>query len=111
MIIKPLSVPSPSRCVSSCGGCALPRHHATLCAPPQIAPSAVRELAKEDYSYEALRIASDNWMEPVIVRGLFSDVAAVNNWPLPGGLNALDPFSVSVVQNSTRGKDHWINCG
>ena len=81
--------------------------------PPRVAPTAVRELAKEDYSWEALREASENWREPVIVRGLFSDVAAVSKWPLAGssGLAPLAGFNVSVVQNSTMGKDHWINCG
>lgn len=84
--------------------------------------SAVRELAKEDYSWEALRKASDNWLEPVIVRGMFSDTAAVKTWPtsasgaegseeLSNGLASLSKFDVSVVQNSTVGKDHWINCG
>ena len=28
--------------------------------PKTVEPSAVRELAKEDYTYEALRIASDS---------------------------------------------------
>jgi hypothetical protein len=79
--------------------------------PPLVEPTAVRELAKEDFSYENLRIASDDWMEPVIVRGLFSDSKAVNDWKKPGGLDSLSDFKVSVVQNSTRGKDHWINCG
>jgi len=79
--------------------------------PTPVAPSPVRELAKENYSWEALRIASDNFMEPVIVRGLFSGSAAVETWPEPGTLDALKDFKVSVVQNSTRGKDHWINCG
>ena len=84
--------------------------------------SAVRELAKEDYSWEALRKASDNWLEPVIVRGMFADTAAVKTWPtsasgaeeseeLSNGLASLSKFDVSVVQNSTVGKDHWINCG
>mmetsp|Transcript_10911 Transcript_10911/g.14189 ORF Transcript_10911/g.14189 Transcript_10911/m.14189 type:complete len:383 (-) Transcript_10911:251-1399(-) len=79
--------------------------------PKPIEPTQVRELAKEDYSYENLRIASDNWMEPVIVRGLYADSPAVTDWKKPGGLEPLSDFDVSVVQNSTRGKDHWINCG
>jgi hypothetical protein len=96
--------------------------------PPRVAPTPVRELAKEDYSWEALRDASDNWREPVIVRGMFSDTEAVAKWPassvaasmagvtgngvdIDGGLSSLAHFNVSVVQNSTMGKDHWINCG
>jgi hypothetical protein len=50
-------------------------------------------------------------MEPVVVRGLFADAPAVHKWDQPGGLDSLSEFKVSVVQNSTRGKDHWINCG
>jgi len=36
--------------------------------PPLIEPTPIRELALEDYSYENLRIASENWTEPVVVR-------------------------------------------
>ena len=39
-------------------------------------------------------MASDNWREPVIVRGLFADVAAVSKWPAPGGLEPLADFKV-----------------
>jgi predicted ATPase len=52
------------------------------------------ELAKEDYSWEALRIASQDWKEPVIVRGMFSDTRAVQQWPKPGGLESLADFEV-----------------
>lgn len=79
--------------------------------PAPVAPSGVTELRKEDYSWERLRAASHGFTEPVIVRGLFSDAPAVRKWPQPGGLDSLAEFQVSVVQNSTRGKDHWINCG
>ena len=54
----------------------------------------VLELAKEDYSWEALRMASQDWKEPVVVRGMFSDTRAVQQWPKPGGLESLADFEV-----------------
>jgi len=65
----------------------------------------VTELAAANYSFEALGEASENWREPVVVRGLFDvgNSAAV--------FDALRGFDVSVVQNSSLGKDHDFNCG
>lgn len=78
--------------------------------PKPVQPTPVRELALADYSWEALRAASDNFREPVVVRGLFADSAAVKTWG-ESGLAVLDSFNVTVVPNSTIGKDHFINCG
>jgi hypothetical protein len=61
-----------------------------------VASTPVAELAKADYSWDALRVASANWQEPVIVRGLFSDTRAVHLWPQPGGLASLANFEVSL---------------
>jgi hypothetical protein len=83
--------------------------------PTKVAPTPVFSLSREQYSYEALRVASSDFTEPVVVRGLFSDVPAMQwaNSSLPGNdaFEALAQFNVSVIQNSTLGKDHWINCG
>jgi hypothetical protein len=38
------------------------------------------ELRAEDYSWEALRIASENWNRPVVVRGLFKNTTGVQSW-------------------------------
>jgi Cupin-like domain len=43
----------------------------------------VRELAAADYSFEALRRLSENFRVPVVVRGLFANVPAVELWQRP----------------------------
>lgn len=77
-------------------------------SPPEVPAKAVIELRKEDYSYEALRKASHGFTEPVVVRGLFADAAAVKWTDTAGLVEALSGFNVSVTQNSTMGKDHWM---
>ena len=92
-------------------------HHASHFgpSPPLVSPSPVLELSALDYSYDNLRLASKEWTEPVVVRGMFKDSRALH-WSSdlfgPGSpLSALSDFNVSVVQNSTLGKDHDFNCG
>jgi len=91
------------------------KHHESFFGkdPKPVAPSPVTELPLSEYSQENLRIASKDWMEPVVVRGMFAQSPALN-WVKDkdfSGLSALNKFNVSVIQNSTMGKDHDINCG
>ncbi|GMI34810.1 hypothetical protein TeGR_g591 [Tetraparma gracilis] len=69
-----------------------------------------------DFEYENLRAASKGFTEPVVVRGMFSDsrlmewAANLSSPATTSFLPELLPYNVSVVQNSTLGKDHSINC-
>ena len=107
--------------------------------PTRISATPVASIPSHNYSYQALKTASKDFTEPVVVRGLFKDTPAMhwaaglqeaaadrdalqwNGTNEAGGTSTneagttafslLDRFNVSVVQNSTLGKDHWINCG
>lgn len=73
-------------------------------------PIPVAELSIEDYSYENLRIASDNWREPVIVRNWAKDTRAIQSWSPEYVRERLGQYDVVVYQNATLGKDHELNC-
>lgn len=70
----------------------------------------VAEMSAADYSYEKLRIMSDNFKEPVVVRGFYKDSPALRKWNPEYVSNLLGPYDVTVMQNSTLGKDHDLNC-
>ena len=63
-----------------------------------------------EYSYEKLRVMSDNFREPVVVRGFYKDSPALKKWNPDYVSNLLGPYDVTVMQNSTLGKDHDLNC-
>jgi hypothetical protein len=46
-------------------------------------------IEEEDYSFERLRIASNNFLAPVLVRGLFKDTIAMKKWKEDDYLPAL----------------------
>lgn len=79
--------------------------------PPLVEPTPVTEMALSEYSHENLRIVSKNWTEPVVVRKMFANSPALKWADNKDLLSPLNKFNVSVVQNSTMGKDHHINCG
>lgn len=70
----------------------------------------VTEMDAADYSYENLRIASDNFREPVVVRDWAKHTAALKTWNLEHVRERQGPYDVVVYQNSTMGKDHELNC-
>lgn len=58
---------------------------------------SIIEIEAKDYSYEKLRVITDNFKQPAIVRGLFSDTTAVKRWAEPGYLSQkLAGFNVAV---------------
>lgn len=90
------------------------KHHENFFGkdPKYVEPMPITELPLSEYSYDNLRIASKDWTEPVVVRQMFADSPA-RNWVKSkdfSGMSSLNKFNVSVIQNSTMGKDHYINC-
>lgn len=68
--------------------------------PPQHIP----EIMAEDFNMESMRIATENWRYPVVVRGFFKGTTAVEKW---GSLDylpsKLSKFTVPVVQDASYG--------
>jgi hypothetical protein len=46
----------------------------------KIPPTLMAEIQAKDYSFEALRLLSQDWKQPVVVRGLFSTTSAIQRW-------------------------------
>lgn len=46
----------------------------------KIDPTVPVEINSKDYSFDKLQLLSNDWRQPVIVRGLFLDSNAVSNW-------------------------------
>lgn len=64
----------------------------------------IAEIQAKDYSFDALRLATDNWRHPAVVRGLFADTPAVTKWTQPGYLaSKIGKFIIPVVQNAKYG--------
>ena len=64
----------------------------------------VPEIAAEDYSFELLQEASNNFRSPVVVRGLFRESYAVAHWSTRDYLPAkMEGFNIPVVQDGTLG--------
>jgi len=61
------------------------------------------EIQAADYSFEALRVLSQNWKQPVVVRGLFTTTTAIQKWNDSEYLINKVFFSndTSVIQNGT----------
>lgn len=56
--------------------------------PPHRDHEPIPEIAAADYSYEKLREVSQNFRVPVVIRGLFSETAAVKKWAKKGYLTS-----------------------
>lgn len=68
-------------------------------------PTHVPVLDYKDYTFEALREATENWRYPAVVRGFFNNTPAQSKWATPDYLpSRLGEFSVPVVRNALLGK-------
>jgi len=63
----------------------------------------IPEIDAKDYSFEALRQATDNWKHPAVVRGLFSDTTAVKKWGERGYLAERLQHKIPIVNNAKYG--------
>jgi hypothetical protein len=64
----------------------------------------IPEILAEDYSYDALRSASDNFRHPVVIRGLFNGTRAVELWGTEEYLpSVFENFDIPIVRNATVG--------
>lgn len=62
----------------------------------------IAELTKDEFSYEALKKATDNFRHPCIVRGLFKGAPALEKWPQKGYLNGLiGDYRLSAIRDAT----------
>ena len=79
----------------------------------RIPPSSVMEIQAKDYSYHALKMLSQDWTQPVIVRGLFADSPALTNWRNPDYLigKTFGSNLTSVIHNGTIVKHYEMVCG
>lgn len=63
-------------------------------------PAHVPIIEAKDYSFESLRLATDNWKHPAVVRGLFNKTSAHEKWGTPDYLpSKIGEFQIPVVRN------------
>lgn len=68
-------------------------------------PHHVPIVSAEQYSYESLREATENFRYPAVVRGLFSNTPAARKWGEPGYLSSIiGDFSIPVINDAKIGK-------
>jgi hypothetical protein len=64
-------------------------------------PSQIPEIMAEDYSFESLRSATDNFRHPAVVRGFFKGTKAAERWMDPEYLNSkIGDFEIPVVMKA-----------
>jgi len=64
----------------------------------------ITEIDAKDYSFESLRMATDNFRHPAVVRGLFANTPATKKWAEKGYLaSKIGKYNVPVVQNAAYG--------
>jgi hypothetical protein len=51
-------------------------------------PTHIAVIEAENYNMEALRVATENFRYPAVVRGLFKGSTALEKWPQPGYLKS-----------------------
>lgn len=67
-------------------------------------PSRIPQISAEDYSWEVLRDATENFQRPALVKGLFLDTEAVRKWGTDGYLaGKIGPHTIPVVRNAVFG--------
>jgi len=67
-------------------------------------PIHIPEVQAADYSFETMRIATDDWRHPAVCRGFFNGTSALTKWPTPEYLpSQLGEFVVPVVGDATYG--------
>uniref|UniRef100_A0A7S1UGQ9 Cupin-like domain-containing protein n=1 Tax=Phaeomonas parva TaxID=124430 RepID=A0A7S1UGQ9_9STRA len=65
-------------------------------------PIEIPYIQAEDFDMEALRIATDNWRTPAVVKNFFKGTKAMEMWGTPEYLpSVLGKYNVPVVKNST----------
>lgn len=68
-------------------------------------PAPIPEIAAEDYTYERMRRATENWRSPVVIRGFFKNSRALSAWQDVEYLaSRLGHFEVPTVNNATFGQ-------
>lgn len=68
------------------------------------APVEVPIIEAEDYTFDALRKATENWRYPAVVRGLFKGAPALEKWLDPTYLPSLiGNYSIPVVRKAVYG--------
>eukprot|EP01038_Epipyxis_sp_PR26KG_P009011 gene9011-12153_t len=79
----------------------------------KIPATPVTIIEASDYSFKALEVLSKGWTQPVLVRGLFKDAAALKDWSNPNYLisKTFGNNSVSVIHNGTIAKHYDMVCG
>lgn len=66
-------------------------------------PAHVPIIFAKDYTFDVLRVATENFRYPAVVRGLFSDTPAAKKWVQPGYLSELlGDFDIPVIANSIK---------
>mmetsp|Transcript_42905 Transcript_42905/g.93277 ORF Transcript_42905/g.93277 Transcript_42905/m.93277 type:complete len:368 (+) Transcript_42905:41-1144(+) len=64
-------------------------------------PVQVATIAAKDYSFESLRVATQNWRYPAVVKGLFNGVPGMEKWKDVNYLNSkLGHFEIPVVKKA-----------
>jgi hypothetical protein len=64
-------------------------------------PTHIAEIQAEDYSYETLKYATENFKHPAVVRGLFLGTSAADKWPTPGYLSSkIGKYDIPVVRTA-----------
>lgn len=65
---------------------------------------SIPEMQASEYTYEAMRELTNDFMNPAVVRGLFDGTPAQTLWQQPGHLSSKEPLNkmeIPVVKNST----------
>lgn len=64
----------------------------------------IPEIQAEDYSFETLRYATENFKYPAVVRGLFKGTPAIEKWAEPGYLaSKIGKYNVPVTRKAIYG--------
>jgi len=64
----------------------------------------IPHIKAEDYTYESLKKASENFKYPVLIKGLLSESQAVQKWSEPGYLSSkIGDWIIPVVNNAKYG--------
>ena len=64
----------------------------------------IPHIQSEDYNYESLKKASENFKYPVLIKGLLSNSPAVQKWSKPGYLSSkIGDWLIPVINNAKYG--------
>ena len=68
-------------------------------------PAEIPNINFEDYTFETLREATNNFRHPAVVRGMFKNSIAVKKWIEPAYLNSkLGDYTISTISTAIQGK-------